>query len=225
MSGNDAPKVTFFESPVSGWAQVPYNTREILTESGEWESPITGYVKVTCIGGGQAGLSITGMTQESWTIQPGNATQFKSVTAKGGATKHGGAAGEVVTDYVKVEYGEKITYIVGSGGPVAVFSNPSNIDLSKYCQFYPAGVRNSFYVNNNNYSRGLQSVGGHNGTAFGGGGGGGVYVGLSSMAQWGADGGGNGGAGAYSVAASAASGGKGGNGAIILEYADPKKKD
>lgn len=224
MSGNDAPKVTYFESPVSGWAQVPYNTREVLIESGEWTSPITGYVKVTCIVGGQAGLSIIGMSTESWTIQPGNATQFKSVIAKGGATKHGGAAGEVATDYVKVEYGEKVAFTVGSGGPVTVLSDPSNIDLSKYCQFYPSGVRNNFYVNDNNFSRGLQSVGGHNGTAFGGGGGGACYVGPGAMGQWGADGGGNGGAGDYAIK-TAVSGGRGGNGAIIREYADPKKKD
>lgn len=221
MSGNDAPKVTFFESPVSGWAQVPYNTREVLTESGEWTSPITGYVKATCIGGGQAGASYSSTSTIIHTITPGGDTSFAGILARGGAGNYGGYAGEVVTDYVKVTAGSHYAYVVGGGGAVANTGPLSAEVLSTKCQLYPnMGAQNS-YGRSDLYAYMCPGQGGNNGTPYGGGAPSGVSgAGAHPIKICGIGGAGNG-----AVSAKASSGGHGGPGAIILEYADPKKKD
>lgn len=223
MSGNDAPKVTFFESPVSGWAQVPYNTREVLTESGEWVSPITGYVKVTCIGGGQAGTAING----GFFGEPGCKTAFGSIEARGGICPDmnnahfysAGAAGEVRTDYLKVSIGDTISYSIGAGGNKATNTTGNIYNHEDYCSLYPGEpllYRDAAYA-------GLG--GGFNGTPYGGGGGAATtYTNTGAIFRAPGRAGGEYGAAGVS-GGSIVYGGNGGPGAIILEYADPKKKD
>lgn len=223
MSGNDTPKVTFFESPVSGWAQVPYNTREVLTESGEWISPITGYVKVTCIGGGQAGTVLNG----GFFGEPGGKTTFGSIEARGGICPNmsndqfysAGAAGEVHTDYLKVSLGETVSYSIGAGGNKATITSGNTYNYEDYCSLYPGEpllYRDRAYA-------GLG--GGFNGTPYGGGGGAATTY-TNNSANFKAPGRAGGEYGEAGVTGgSRVFGGNGGPGAIILEYADPKKKD
>lgn len=224
---NTAPKAYFIENPVAGWAQMPYNTRKVLTESGEWTSPITGYVKVTCIGGGQAGLGTTASRSIIYSYTPGGDTSFGGISARGGGTLNGGAAGEVVCEYMKVSTGDKISHVVGAGGVVAAGAVSADIFATK-CSLYPSDFGFYYYVSSGvsgNWAQSAGGTGGSNGTPYGGGGGAGsasgstgVNVGFLPRGSGGGGDGSNGhGANAYA--------GAGGSGAIILEYADPKKKD
>lgn len=224
MSENGAPKAYFWESPVSGWAQVPYNTREVLVESGEWVSPITGYIRVICVGGGQAGSSRQSDSLVRLTIMPGSDTIFGDLKARGGATQTGGAAGEVVTSFMKVEAGETILYTVGSGGAIVDYHTLTEEELAVKCQFYPAATGVTYWADSTHASYQRSGTGGSNMTPYGGGGGGGIWVAANASLVLGAEGGGNGAAGAVGRNTFSL-GGAGGQGAIILEYADPKKKD
>lgn len=236
MSQSTGKKSYYIESPITGWAQMPYNTKEVLQESGEWESPITGWVKVTCIGGGAAGSSMaTSNGSSMYSIQenPGGATSFGNIIAQGGfpygggsvnavGTGAGGAAGEVKTEYVKVEVGELISYSIGAGGTATGAFKSVTGD---FCKEYPGGGWGGLYWTSSPLLR-LGVSGGSNGTPYGGGGGSacGSIGGTGTYVGAGAAGGANGTAGQLTTSHTVNLGGHGGGGAIVLEYADLKKK-
>lgn len=78
-----------------------YNTKEIITESGEWTAPVTGWYKVTCISGGQGGKII-------------NTTTIFA---------QGGDSGKIVSDYLFLEKNDSVSVTIGAGGIGKIFQN------------------------------------------------------------------------------------------------------
>lgn len=73
-----------------------YNTREILTTSGTYSAPVTGWYRIELRGGGGAGSA-------------GNATN----KSYGGG---GGGSGGILVDYAYLTQEESYPYIIGAGG-------------------------------------------------------------------------------------------------------------
>lgn len=208
------------------------NTRLIITESTEsWTPPVTGWVRVTVIGGGGAGTSVVNKVYRSGSLA--GTTTFRTLSANGGRGYStdgsltlwmGGAAGEVVTEYVYLDKNTAISVTIGAGG----IAGNSNTGQSGY-DIYP-GYLGSYSSSGDTYY-GSGGNGASNGTAFGGGGGGIFAPNLNySMAASSRPGmGAGGGKDASKVSGSFSStgsylGGDGGQGAIIIEYYDPEKE-
>lgn len=100
--------------PIAEWqalkAQVEegtlYNTEEIITESGEWEAPVTGWYEVTVIGGGSGAFLDSRLTR-------GEAGKF-------------GNRKTVLAYYQK---GQQIAVTIGAGG-LKLFSELANMQLT-----------------------------------------------------------------------------------------------
>lgn len=104
------------------------NRRLIITESGSWTSPVTGWARITCIGGGGGGGGVPKAgVRASFGGQAGGDTSFASLLARGGSggaggwtgwglAGAGGGSGEVVGDYFRLSKGVSYPVIVGAGG-------------------------------------------------------------------------------------------------------------
>lgn len=78
--------------------KIGFNARIVITESNDaWISPVTGWARVTVIGGGGGG----------------NIGSGDNGTAYGGG---GGAGGEIVTDYVYLKKSTSYSVVIGAGG-------------------------------------------------------------------------------------------------------------
>lgn len=203
-----------------------YNTREILTTSGTYTAPASGWYKVICIGGGGGGGS----------------------SVKGGTYGAGGAgaSGAVVSRYIFLDKSREVNYIVGSGGTGGAANARASGTAGGKTTFLSCeadGGEGGGYGNTGwwtypqtgtmggEFGPGVGSTGG--GTlpsalpSRGANGGSNIYCsgGTGTFGAAGAPtagyGGGGGGGGTYSTADSI--GGNGANGAVILEYYDPTK--
>lgn len=209
------------------------NTRLIITESTDsWTPPVTGWARVTVIGGGGAGTSVVDKAYRSGSLA--GTTTFGTLSANGGrgystdesiSLWAGGAAGEVVTEYVYLDKNTAISVTIGAGG----IAGNSNTGQSGY-DIYP-GYFGSYSSSGDTYY-GSGGNGASNGTAFGGGGGGIFAPNLNyPMAASSRPGrGAGGGKDASKVSGSFSStgsylGGDGGQGAVIIEYYDPDKEN
>ena len=79
------------------------NTREVIVESCEWEAPVTGWYKITCVGGGE-GAHI-------W-----KTTNYFSQA-------QGGAGGEIKTVLRYFTKGQQIPVVIGAGGQPGIVSS------------------------------------------------------------------------------------------------------
>lgn len=239
MSQGTAQKKYRMISPFQGVTTKgsSYNTREVLQESGEWESPITGTVKVTVIGAGGAGASATLIGTKLCSVcgYCGGDTSFGDIMARGGHAigsvaqsggtifGGGGFAGAVEIAYVDIQQGDLILYSIGAGG-VATVAFDDTVERSG-CMLYPPSLTGLFRYSTEiaDYEGGS---GGSNGTPYGGGGGGASFCkgGAAHGHSFGAGGGEAGKIKQFSTSGQVSRGGNGGDGAIILEYYDPQKK-
>lgn len=225
----------------SDWLNTPpvtlFNTRIVITESSAaWTPPVTGWARVTVIGGGGAGTSwLAGSGNRLAWGTPGGDTKFGDITARGGATSRalpnsatiagryrvgGGCAGEVLTSYILLDQNTPITVTVGAGGIAGAGTSTSGY----------TGNPGSDTVNDSVGSS-QQAWGGNGGRTGLGYGGGGGACGLT----WGAESAGcnphspgyghDGGENAIDAPANPQMGGDGGQGAVIIEYYDPDKED
>ena len=80
-----------------------FNSKIIIEKSTEWRSPVTGFVKMTLIGGGAGGQA---------TVRCGAATDAAGLRLSGA----GGNSGVFKEIYVYVKQNEKYTVVVGKGG-------------------------------------------------------------------------------------------------------------
>lgn len=226
------------------------NVRTVLTTSGTWTAPVTGWYKVTCIGGGGAGGNggITG-TYGGLSGTQGGTTSFGSLVsangghsgAGGGRTSGGGggAAGEVITEYKYIISGTQISYTIGAGGvaPTSGYmSSSTGQDGSGGAKggilyhggqgaisVFGSGNTGSPYHNTDpSYGSMPTGIGGSNGTPYGGGGSGGITS-HCIVPTYASVGGANGEPGATitTLDSTYPKGGDGGPGAIILEYYNP----
>ena len=186
-----------------------YNTREILTTSGTYSAPVTGWYRIELRGGGGGG---------------GAGRALYGTTAIGGG---GGSSGEIVQEYMYLTAGIEYSYTIGaggSGGKVGVSSgigesggsttfNGLTADGGSPGKQQTAGQIQDGYSGGsggvNSYPNGgvsvLGGVGGGVGHGRGGDGGGGVVQ----------TGGGEG----------STAGKAGGQGCVILDYFDPDKEN
>lgn len=222
-----------------GWIPVMLpNSRLVITESNAaWTPPITGWSRVTVIGGGGAGTSwLAGSgVQLAWG-NPGGDTKFGTITARGGATSRalpnsatisgryrvgGGCAGEVKTEYIYLDKSSPVKITIGAGGIAGAGTSTSGY----------TGNPGTDTKNDAVSASAQQAWGGNGGrTGYGYGGGGGA-CGLTWGAEstpcnphspgYGQDGGKN----AVDAASIPLMGGNGGQGAVIIEYYDPEKED
>lgn len=219
-----------------------YNTRDILTTSGTYIAPVTGWYKITCIGGGGAGGS-----NGNRGGQGGGTTSFGgycSAIGGGGGNggpryvyssgSGGGAAGRVAYAYVHLDENDTVSYSIGAGGVISTVDNtaPTGDGISSY--FNPAGATaplipapgargagaGTFGRLDGGYSyESTGGCGGTNGTGYGGGGGGSCGSSTATTSSPGA-GGDNGESGVYYTTTGVIQqdGGAGGDGAVIVEY-------
>lgn len=210
-----------------------YNTREVLTESGTYTAKVTGWHKVTCIGGGGGGAGAVG----------------NSGTIAGGG---GGGSGAIEMQYFYLQKNQSVVFTIGAGGQKGLFNNFKASDggnttfLSITAQ--GGGGGGSPYGQSGSYAgwggKGGVSVNGFSGFS-------GQSVPMGTTGRHGGTGGGFGGArtvnstdagqiaekNAFGFGAGGAGGGTspdssgynrdGGNGyqgAVILEYYDPDKQ-
>jgi hypothetical protein len=107
-----------------------FNVRDVITVSGTYTAPVTGYYRITAIGaGGSGGCAPQGGANNTYPGYGGNeggTTSFGSdITAPGGgggaggvygAGGGGGGAGLVVTGYIYLNAGENVSVVIGAGG-------------------------------------------------------------------------------------------------------------
>lgn len=228
-----------------------FNSRIVITESkAAWTPPVTGWARVTVIGGGGAG----GSNGNRGGRAGGNTSFGNNLTALGGpgggGTSRtsftcggaGGGAGNIESGYVYLKSDTTIKCTIGAGGTISTVDNtaatgtdaPKFIANSATANYtfknamsggrHPGGNGNIGNIDSVG-SEGLGGSGGSNGTEYGGGGGGsvsGYYLSFSSPGV----GGGNGSDGVKydSNGVTQCNGGSGGPGAIIIEYYDPAKE-
>ena len=222
------------------------NVREILTTSGTWTAPVTGWYKIWIIaGGGAGGSQARAAGGAGCGGKAGGNTTFNSVTATGGGGggggrawggSGGGAAGEVIETFMYLTQGQSYTVTIGAGGVIQTTANAAptgtncgvNAVSSQGNYKGGTGGRGAGYgadgtLNGNGYYPGEGGAGGSNGSGYGGGGGGasgGVGAsGGTAQPGWGGDNGSNG--AATNTTSTGNNGGAGGSGAVILEYFNP----
>jgi hypothetical protein len=231
-----------------------YNTRLVFEESTIFTAPVEGWYRVTCIGGGGAGGNGGYNGKGGRAGTQGESSSFGTLVAIGGhsggggksyAGGGGGAAGEVVVDYIYLHKNNVIDVIVGRGGKAAPAEPLSENKGENGSDGALGGGQNGAYngagaisrfgsgngggmIWNSGNASGMGSpsgIGGSNGTLYGGGGGGGTGTDNWRFISVSASGGANGKPGTPMVVTSTyAKGGDGGDGAVIVEYYDPKKK-
>lgn len=219
-----------------------YNKKVVVTTSGTYSAPVTGWYRITAIGGGGAGGHGASASKGGLGGGQGGTTSFGSIASAsggsgggggGGSNNYaagggGGGAGEVSVAFTYMTQGTTKTVTIGAGA--AQQSSNSTTTSGTSGTGPSAGGGGANYVGgggaagaSNGCSQGSGGLsgtggaGGRNGTGYGGGGGGGAgtYSGGTSGGSA-ADGGSYGGSqsgGGY--------GGAGGNGAVIIEYFDP----
>lgn len=228
--------------PVVAKALGIFNTRLVLTSSHEaWTPPVTGWCKITCIGGGGAAGGGGVSTQCGIGGAQGGSTAFGNLcTAEGGSGGGGGGyvasggyagatgggggggAGKVVTVYAYLSKDTPQRVVIGAGGGAGSQNNGTGPEggicpTRSYIGGSGAGGASSGGTGTDSSGNsGVGGSGGSNGTGYGGGGGGGT---ANSAAGIGVDGGKNG-----AVSNLTTNGGNGGPGAIIIEYFDPDKE-
>lgn len=206
-----------------------YTARAVLTASGAYVAPVTGWYRVTCIGGGGAGGG-----RDNYGGLGGGTTTFGTISAPGGggggagATGQGagggGAAGLVETGFVHLTQGESVAVSIGAGGlGTTTATTPTGIGAGRNIASGLSGGVGGVGASNGG-PRTQDSTGGHgssggnganNGTQYGGGGGGsaGSQTSLPGVPGVGGFGGSDG--SAYN---GNGAGGNGGNGAVTIEY-------
>ena len=240
---NDIGKI-----PAALGGTMMYNTRTVLTTSGTWTAPITGWYKVTAIGGGGAGGKGGNVLVGGLGGGQGGTTSFGSlVSATGGSGGGGGSgygkysgggggggAGEVAISYNYIASGQTITVTIGAGANSQTGDNADSFGGSgvgsaagKGGKYYQggsgaAGASTGSPSVASGYS-GTGGAGGRNGTGYGGGGGGGGGCYGATVAANGVGGSAADGAsfGGDATTSASGNGGAGGPGAIILEYFNP----
>lgn len=215
-------------------------TRTVITASGNFTVPKTGYYRVSAIGGGGAGGG-----SHSRGGGAGGTTSFGSVSAIGGgggggagyyqnvsrAGAGGGGAGQVTVAYVSLTAGQIVSVSIGGGGaPSAVDSTaPAGTNCGangggaatwrELCPGY--GAKGAQHGGDTGAETGIAGIGGNGGSTGlgygGGGGGGGGNSELPAKGGWGMDGGATGEDGSTTLT-HISNGGAGGAGAVILEY-------
>ena len=215
------------------------NARSVLTTSGTYTAPCSGWYRVMCIGGGGAGGSGGGSAINGG--GQGGTTTFKGIAAIGGsgggkgyaayggyagATSGGsGQAGKVVVRYVHLEKDEIVDYIVGAGGiagasATGAGAGPEGGPAANSSWIVGGGARGASHGivgrgSNDNQGANFGGSGDPSGTGYGGGGPGGNAVqSVQPVQLTGPD-------GAGSTNTSTGAGGNGGNGVIILDYYNP----
>ncbi|MBE6442174.1 MAG: hypothetical protein E7022_07595 [Desulfovibrio desulfuricans] len=184
------------------------NTREVLTVSGTWIAPVTGWIRAEIIGGGAGGNY----------CNPGGAVYI------GGG---GGGAGGHTVIYVYVTKNQQLSYTVGAGG-IAAASNDAYGSAggnSTFAGHSAGGGQNSQSLNRaelgglgGTSESGLEGAPGHNAQRINGA----YYAGGGKGGGSGYGAGGRG--GSYSPYSSDITSAENGhNGAIILEYFDHAK--
>lgn len=78
-----------------------YNDKILITESGEWEAPVTGWYKILAVGGGSGGHI---------NYFPGSNNNISA------AIIMNGASGSYVHNVIKLEKGEVVQVTIGAGG-------------------------------------------------------------------------------------------------------------
>ena len=210
---------------------------EVLAESGIWTAPVTGWYRVTVIGGGGAGASgCDSALHGSLGGNGGEDSEFGGMVARGGGGGGGagrgnggggGGCGEIVCGPLYRSAGEQIAFTVGNGGigvrGVTATSYGTNGTGWLAGRASSAGVNvpgtggpgasnGGTCINYGGKTPAASGNGGRNGTAFGeGGGAGGSFYGFGGL-------GGNGHENGQDGIASGSKGGDGGSGAIIIEY-------
>jgi hypothetical protein len=199
LSPSDKSKID--NIPASGGTG--FNHREVITTSGTWTAPTSGYYKVTCIGGGGAGGNGGNASYGGLSGTRGGTSSFgNQLSAVGGhsgggagakASAGGGAAGEIAITYIYLTGNDVVTITVGAGGvaPTSGFSTSvvgqdgSGGAKGGSANYMPgAGAISEFGSGNSGgaYNGGFNGpdttyptgTGGNNGSQYGGGGGGGV---------------------------------------------------
>lgn len=223
-----------------------FNKRDVITTSGTYTAPITGWYKITAKGGGGGGnVGHNASSNDSSSMTP-SASYF---------TGSGGGEGATIIEYRRLAQGQSVSIVIGAGGTgakassdrLSVATNAKNggttsISLGTETLFCGGGKVGMNYTGGG---------GGTTGTIFGaagggalpqawstrtpggvgGGQGGGVTTTPTGTSLDGGDGsqggGGQGGGGTHNpiyygyVLNGYNSGGDGGNGYVWLEYFDP----
>ena len=224
---NDIDKI-----PAALGGAMMYNVRTVITTSGTWTAPVTGWYKVIVIGGGGGGSKGHKMTS--------------SVAGGGGG---GGGSGHITIAYKYITAGTSITCTIGAGGLGGTTNAGTDGGATSFGDITANGGNGSVWHrddteqataggesggaggvpggtgSNGGYSScaGAGGAGGATGLGHGGGGGGGGGGHSTTSARNGtggtaSDGGTN---GDTPTSGTGANGGAGGAGAVILEYFNP----
>ena len=234
-----------------GWfGSMLCNARTIITFSGNYTAPLTGWYRICCIGGGGGGGGGCSFSQSKGGLggNAGGNTSFGAISANGGgggggaltsstniSGGGGGGAGCISTGYLHLTKDQVISVIIGAGGSGGTASTTTagsngggtygGLAALSTSTTGPSGGTGGgpggFGGTGIASGGGPGGSGGSNGTAYGGGGGGGGSC-STSNALGGTRGSINATNGATSTQSGAAgNGGNGGNGAVIIEYFDP----
>lgn len=225
------------------------NSRLVITGSNAaWTPPVTGWARVTVIGGGGGGGGGGGNRGDANSYgkggKQGGTSSFDTLQAIGGSGGGGGGSsgggggggeGSVVTDFVFLRGDSAIEIIIGAGGVAGTELAASASADGRNGEGPTGGLGSSrdeggcgaagasnggaFYLDSSKYYPGSGGAGGINGTGYGGGGGGGRGKNGSAYGSPGSAGDG----GAYGDS-TYTYGGNGGSGAVIIEYYDPEKE-
>ena len=182
--------------------QIPaFNHRDVVTTSGTYTAPVTGWYRITVKGGGGGG-------------QGGG---YSSTTAFSGI---GGGEGGTTIAYERMTAGDTATVVIGAGGS-NVGTDGGNSTVTVNSNTYTGGGGGNRGAGGTGTIQGCSGgngVNAYNQSAYGGNGGGaggGSYNNLDGNA-------GGGGCGGHSLnATSISAGGKGGNGYAEFSYFDP----
>ena len=188
------------------------NKRDVITISGTYTAPVTGWYKITVKGGGGGGYG-------------------GAYTSAAAITYIGGGEGGTTIGYEKMTAGQTASVVIGAGGAGGSGHVSSTTVLSG-----TDGGDSTVTVNNNTYTGGggFASGAGGNGTIRGASGSVGSTTTLASISVDGGCGGGSGGgtpggngvqgggggAGNAKISAIASAGGRGGDGYVWFEYFD-----
>lgn len=188
-----------------------YNTKNILTTSGTYTAPVSGWYKVTAVGGGGGG---------------GNG-RYSGTTGIGGG---GGASGNTEADYVYIDKGDSCQYTIGAGGNAESNGGDTSFSVDGVVKLTANGGNGAYLIYpGKGGEKGFSGTSGDsNSTGYATGGtGGGNGGGIDRLAMYDATGFGAGGGGGHGGPTGSAdysvTGGKGYQGCIIIEYFDPDK--
>lgn len=215
-------------------------TRTVITASGNFTAPKTGYYRVTVIGGGGAGGgshnrgggaggTTTFSTASAGGGGGGGGAGYQSNTSRAGCG--GGGAGVVTVAFLYLAAGQNVYASIGSGGSPSGADNtaPSGANCGAngggpgtwYELTAGYGAKGAQHGGDTGAEIGIAGFGGNGATTGlgygGGGGGGGGNSSFPAKGGWGMDGGASGEDGS-TTATHISNGGAGGSGAVILEY-------